>query len=56
VSALNDAATLNARAAQMALDGNTLGATATAIAALGKLLEHLGAVIEDGNVHTEGAR
>lgn len=56
MSALNDAATLNARAAQMTLDGNLGGGLACAIAALGKLLEHLGAVIEDGNVHTEGQR
>lgn len=41
MTALNEAKALNTRAAQMALDGNTLGAAGTAIAALGKLIEHL---------------
>lgn len=41
VTGLVDAQTLNSRAAQMALDGNTLGATAAAIAAIQKLIEHI---------------
>lgn len=38
---LDDAKVLNGRAAEMALNGNTIGATAAAIAAIGKLIEHL---------------
>lgn len=41
MTALREAAALNARAAQMALEGNALGAAGAAIAAQFKLLEHL---------------
>lgn len=41
MTTLDDAKVLNGRAAGMALNGNAIGATAAAIAAIGKLIEHI---------------